>query len=90
MTVSPASSFTEVGQTAQLTATAYDAYGTRVDTVTFQFSSSDPSTVEVDGLGRLIANSVGTVVITVTAVCCNFEVEATGYVPGEPPPRSWS
>jgi|GEM_PF-2046111 len=75
MTVSPASvSFTEIGQTAQLTATAYDAFGARVDTVTFEFSSSDPAVVEVDAMGRLTANALGTAVISVTSICCGGEV----------------
>lgn len=71
-----------VGDTATLSVHAENGVGEVVEDVTFQFSSSDPTTVEVDTMGRLTARSLGAAVITVTTLCCD-SAELVGVQVGD-------
>ncbi len=74
LTVTPAShTFTDVGQTRQLSVTGRDAQGREVDGAEFEFVSSNPSIVSVDAMGRMTARAVGAATVIVSSVCCSAE-----------------
>ena len=65
--VTPASTtLSALGDTAQFTATAKDAYGRTVDGVAFRWESSTPAVATVDSSGLVIAVGNGSAAITAT------------------------
>ena len=55
-----------VGQTAQLTATAYDTHGQVITGLTVNWQSSDQTSVTVDKNGLIVAAATGTAKISAT------------------------
>lgn len=73
ITVSPSShTFTRVGQTVQIVATARNGAGEVIDGTQLAWASSDPSIVSVNDMGTLTARAVGTAMVVVSAVCCDL------------------
>jgi hypothetical protein len=68
---STADAFQALGQTGQLTAVVRDALGNPVEGFEFQYSSSNPSVVEVNAVGQITARAVGTVMIVASTLCCD-------------------
>jgi hypothetical protein len=62
--ISPADAQIQIGQTTYFTAAAYDAGNNPIGTVTFTFSSSNPSVATIDNNGYAVGVSAGTVIIT--------------------------
>src|SRR5205814_2696349 len=68
VTVSPASTTLQVGQTVQLTATPKDANGNPLTGRTVTWSSSNPSVASVDGSGLVTGGgAAGSATITATS-----------------------
>lgn len=71
VTATPSSiTFSGLGQTAQITAVATDSAGLTIDTATFNYSSTKPSVVSVDDMGKTTAMGLGSALIMVTSACC--------------------
>jgi uncharacterized protein YjdB len=68
--MSPSAGTLYVGDTLTLTATARDDSGSVIPDPEFTWASLDPDIATIDGMGRLVGRSVGTAVITVSALCC--------------------
>jgi len=64
---SPTLSFTRLGDTTRLKATAFDAHGVAVPNVAFTWSSSDSLLAQVDATGLVTALDEGTVAIAAAA-----------------------
>ena len=64
---SPTLSFTRLGDTTRLKATAFDARGVAVPNVAFTWSSSDSLLAQVDATGLVTARDEGTVAIAAAA-----------------------
>lgn len=58
------------GDTTSVSVAAQNSFGQPISGITFEFSSSDSSVVEVDSMGRLRAKATGTAVIAAVALCC--------------------
>lgn len=90
--VSPGSSSLEVGESAQIQATARDASGNPVS-VTFTWSSDRADLASVSSSGRVTANSPGTTTIRVSAggktASHQVTVEQSSAVPS-PPSGGWN
>ncbi len=67
VTVSPDVTMLQVGDTLRLTAEATDAKGHPVAGAQFEWTSSDPSVVRVDGSGLVRAATEGTATVTATS-----------------------
>src|SRR5690606_38151636 len=72
--------FTAIGQTAQLSATAYDAQGLEIDGVGFTYESSNSSVVSDDNMRRLTARGIGAATIIVSTACCNASASVSTTV----------
>lgn len=69
--ISPTSlSFTEVGQTAQLTATARDSLGATIPPPAMTWTSTNPSVASVSSSGLVTLNAFGVATVSVDAECC--------------------
>jgi uncharacterized protein YjdB len=60
-----------VGDTLALTAIARAADGSEIQDPDIRWSSHDPNIATVDTMGMLIGRSIGTALITASAVCCS-------------------
>jgi len=67
----PRRSLTSLGETVQLVAEARDENGNVVDTPSLTWTSSETNVASVNTSGRVIANAIGTAVISVAAACCS-------------------
>lgn len=79
--------FTQIGNTLRISATARDSLGQTVPDVEFGYFSTDASVVSVDSLGTMTANALGSSSIVVTAVGWAIDdtiqaaVDTTGAAP---------
>ncbi|HEU5209433.1 MAG TPA: Ig-like domain-containing protein, partial [Longimicrobiales bacterium] len=72
VTATPGShTFTAVGQSLQIEATARDAGGTVVSGAGFTWASTNSSVVSVNSMGLVTARGAGSALVIVSAVCCN-------------------
>ncbi len=69
----PTTSLTSLGQTVQLGVEALNAGGSAVSTPSVSWTSSNNSVATVNSSGRVIANAIGTAVISVAAACCSAD-----------------
>lgn len=70
--VTPGSvAFHTLGRTADLTAEVIDAFGNVLPGYSFEYTSLDPSIVEVSNMGRLTAVGVGTALVVASTMCCD-------------------
>jgi uncharacterized protein YjdB len=67
----PRTSLTSLGETVQLAAEARDEAGNVVHAPSLMWTSSDTNVASVNSSGRVIANAIGTAVISVAAACCS-------------------
>lgn len=67
ITISPSATQFEVGQTIQFSAAGKTVDGTNIQVTSFQWSSSDPSTVSIDNSGLATAEKPGNVQIYASA-----------------------
>jgi len=67
----PRTSLTSLGETVQLVAEARDQNGNVVDAPSLTWTSSETNVASVNTSGRVIANAIGTAIISVAAACCS-------------------
>jgi uncharacterized protein YjdB len=67
----PRTSLTSLGETVQLAAEARDEAGNVVDAPSLTWTSSETNVASVNSSGRVIANAIGTAIISVAAACCS-------------------
>jgi uncharacterized protein YjdB len=70
ITITPSTDTLMVGETLTLTATARDGNGALITDPEIQWASLDPEIATVDTMGTVIGRSLGTALITASAVCC--------------------
>ena len=85
VTVSPATSTRDIGQTVQLTATAVDKKGNVVSGVTFAWSSNAPAIATVSSAGLVTAVAAGTATISATGNGKTGNASVTVNAPPPPP-----
>ncbi|MEX2048882.1 MAG: Ig-like domain-containing protein [Gemmatimonadota bacterium] len=74
---------TQPGEATVVNALAENSVGATISGVTFEFSSTDTSVVEVDSMGNVTAKAVGTAMIAVSALCCGLTDGVAVQVGGE-------
>jgi hypothetical protein len=84
VTITPAASNIDVGETVQLTATEVDALGNTVD-ASFDWESSDTTVATVDEKGNVTAVSPGSTTITATDSESQVSGKGSIVVGGAPP-----
>lgn len=89
VTASPGShTFTSVGQSLQIEATARNSAGAVVNDADFTWVSTNSSVVSVNSMGLITARGAGTAMVIVTSVCCGAADSVTVMVEGQEPPPS--
>lgn len=88
ITATPAThTFTQLGATMQIEATARNAAGSVIGGAALSWTSTNPSVVSVNSTGRMTAQAAGTAMIIIGSVCCSAADTITASVelqaPGE-------
>ena len=85
LTVSPYNLYLRIEASEQLVVTGYTAAGEVVENLKATFKSDDETIARVSSSGMVSAESIGSAVITVTAVIEGVEVTGKSYVEVTPP-----
>jgi len=89
VTATPSShTFSAVGQTLQVQATARDGSGNVVSGAELSWQSTNSSVASVNNMGLVTARGAGSAMIIVASVCCSAADTVTLQVEGQSPPPS--
>lgn len=89
VTATPSShTFSAVGQTLQVQATARDGSGNVVSGAELSWQSTNSSVASVNNMGLVTARGAGSAMIIVASVCCSAADTVTLQVEGQSPPLS--
>jgi len=83
VTATPSSyTFTSIGASVQIQASATDSAGRTVTNAAYTYSSTDASVIAVTSAGVMTAKAVGSAMIIVSAVCCGQSNPAADTITG--------